>query len=152
ERTRRNAAAGHKEETRRLTDNGGSVSEIAKELDVSAAAVYNYLEELGMKPNPPTIHGNTGVIRSEESRQKISEAHTGLRASEEAKQHMSEAQTGRHHSEETKRKISASNQGRPQPPLTEEQRQKLREGLKRRWERQKASGKRITQGVYQREE
>ena len=55
---------------------------------------------------------NTGKVRSEATKRKISEAHIGKVASAEAKANMSEARTGKVQSNETKYKISQGLTGR----------------------------------------
>jgi hypothetical protein len=59
--------------------------------------------------------GSSGLVPSEESRKKMSEAHKGKTLSEEHKRNISEANKGKNKGpmlEETKRKISESNKGR----------------------------------------
>ena len=78
--------------------------------------------------------GALGVIISEETKQKMSEAKKGKTFSEEAKQNMSEASKGKTRSEETKQKMSEAKKGDKHPnfgkPRSEETRQKMSEAKK----------------------
>jgi hypothetical protein len=92
--------------------------------------------------------GAVGVIMSEDTRKKLSEANKGKTHSDESKQKMSEANKGekgywygkpgtmkgKTHSEETKQKISETNKGKPSNRkgviLSEETKQKMIEAKK----------------------
>ena len=100
--------------------------------------------------------GVSGIVRSEETRRKLSEAMTGKnhspetrkkisesqlggkrsKPSEETKRKMSESSTGKVHTPETRKKISNSCLGRPSPrkgkKLSEETRKKISEAAKLR--------------------
>jgi len=87
-----------------------------------------------------------GVIRSEEYRRKMSEAHKGKIVSEETRRKMKErvvseetkrriSEAGKRRapaSEETRRKISEASKGKKHPPRSEETRRKISEAAKRR--------------------
>lgn len=89
--------------------------------------------------------GNTNMFgkhHSEETRQKMSEAHKGMVFSEEHKQKLSVAKKsntnrlGTHHSEETKRKIGDRNR---EKVFSEEHKRKLSEAAIRQWAKIKAA-------------
>ena len=65
---------------------------------------------------------NSGFHLSEETKQKLSQAHKGKQLSDEHKKNISKGNTGRVVSEETKKKIGKSNKGKK---LSEETRKKL---------------------------
>ena len=67
--------------------------------------------------------GAYGVLVSEETRQKISEANKGKTRSDETRQKISEARKGKIRSEETRQKMSESLKGKAR---SEEKRQKIR--------------------------
>lgn len=78
---------------------------------------------------------------SEETKQKISEAHKGKKMSEESKAKMSEAKKGqpswikgKTHTEETRKKLSEANRGKPSPrkgkKTNEETKEKISKGRK----------------------
>ena len=67
---------------------------------------------------------NYGKTHSEEQKRKLSEAMKGKTHSEEHKRNISEAQKGRTHSEETKRKLSEAHKGKT---LSDETKRKLSE-------------------------
>ena len=78
--------------------------------------------------------GSTGLVHSEESKRKLSEANKGKKLSEETKKKMSEAKKGKNHpmygkkvSDETKRKMSEANKGKK---FSEETKRKLSEANK----------------------
>jgi group I intron endonuclease len=77
--------------------------------------------------------GNAQKHLSEETKQKLREAHIGRKASEETRQKMSESRKkdnnpmyGKHHSEEIKKRISENNKGKTGHEITQEQRELLR--------------------------
>ena len=59
--------------------------------------------------------GSSGVVKSDETRKKLSEAGRRRTHSEETKKRMSDSQKGRTHSEETKRKQSEVKKGKNNP-------------------------------------
>ena len=71
-----------------------------------------------------------GRTMSEESRRKMSEARKGMTFSEETRRKMSEAKRGKPMSEEARRKLSESLKGRKRPPFSEEWKRKLSESHK----------------------
>ena len=85
---------------------------------------------------------NTGKTLSPEARRKLSESHKGLhighsynvgrKVSLETREKMSLAHKGKPKSEETKRKLSEACKGKKKGPMSEEQKQKIRETLLRR--------------------
>lgn len=80
--------------------------------------------------------GLSGIIRSEETRQKMSDSRKRRKPvlhTEETKRKISEVRKGKPRSEETKRKISAGNSGKVVSPET---RQKMSESWKSRIESQ----------------
>lgn len=76
----------------------------------------------GRKHNEATIQKLRDRVFSEETRQKMSESGSRKTFSEEHRQKMSEAQRGRKHSEETRKKIGEGNRGKI---VSEETRYKL---------------------------
>jgi hypothetical protein len=91
--------------------------------------------------------GAKGLLRSEESRKKLSDAKKGSKLSEEAKRKISEANKGKIVSEDTRRKLAISQKGRVytaeskqkmsnawngRPPISEETRRKQSEAHKGR--------------------
>lgn len=82
-----------------------------------------------------------GCHRSEETRQKMSEAHKGMKQSEEAIKKMVKSKKGYKHSEETKRKISEAMKGKKGhwtgKHLSEEAKRKMSEAKKLYWKRKK---------------
>ena len=74
-------------------------------------------------------YGGEGCRPTEETRQKLSEAHTGKTLSEEHKKKISETLKGKPRPEETKSRISETLKGRT---LSEEHKNKLSESLKGR--------------------
>ena len=73
--------------------------------------------------------GSLGLVRSEETRKKISEGLKGIKRSKETIQKIKDSQKGRVFSEEHKRKISESHKGKK---LSEIHRKKISEGNKGR--------------------
>ena len=69
--------------------------------------------------------GTSGLIRSEETIQKIALANTGKTRSEESKKKMSIAQTGKAVSEESCKKMSLAKTGKTRRPFSEEHLQKM---------------------------
>jgi group I intron endonuclease len=78
----------------------------------------------GKPKSPEHIAKMIGHPVSEETRQKLRDAHLGMTASDETKAKMSESQTGRTHSEETKAKIALASTAHRHSDLTKA---KLRE-------------------------
>ena len=74
--------------------------------------------------------GISGLVHSEETRNKIREANKNQ--SKETRRKRSEAQKGKTLSEETKKKISNSKRGKLKPPHTDEAKYKMREYAKNR--------------------
>ena len=72
-------------------------------------------------------NGMFGKIHSEETKQKMSEAHKGKTLSEETKQKMSAVNKGKTHSEEARQKISEARKGKTH---SEETRRKISESTK----------------------
>ena len=88
---------------------------------------------------------NTGLVRSEETREKMSKANKGRQPwlgkhhSEETKKKMSKANKGRHLTEEQKKAISRARKGKATfagKHHSEETKQKMREA----WDRRRARG------------
>ena len=87
-----------------------------------------------------------GIVRSEDTRKKMSESLKGRTAwnkgkklkpiTEEHARKMHEAWKGKHHTEESRKKMSEALKGKPSPrkgmTLSEEHRRKLSEAAKRR--------------------
>lgn len=71
---------------------------------------------------------NYGKVTSEETRQKLSEAHKGKIVSDETRRKLSEAGKGRIVSDETRRKLSEARKGRK---VSDETRRKMSEARKR---------------------
>ena len=110
------------------------------------------------------IHGFAGWTDEERKRRSI--AMKGKPKSEETKRKLSESLMGHGHSEETRKKISEAGRGRPQsietrekrkqtlknngyrkPSLTEEQKKKVSDGLKKYFaEQRELQGKTMTKG------
>lgn len=84
----------HKDDTLMLTDINRYIEWRPEDLVVMTLSEHSKLH-------------NTGLVRSEETREKMSKAKKGI-----------QTWLGKHHSEETKKKISKANKGRQ---LTEEQ-------------------------------
>jgi len=74
--------------------------------------------------------GNSGQIKSKETREKIRKAKTGLRHSEETKLKMRMAKLGKSQSKESVKKRSIANIGKHSQPRTEEWKMKLSDSLK----------------------
>lgn len=72
-----------------------------------------------------------GMIRSDETRAKISQALKGRRPTEESKEKMRQAQIGRTHSKETKQRMSESHKGTTHSEDTKQQMSKARKGILR---------------------
>lgn len=86
--------------------------------------------KFGYNIQPGGQLGNYGIVFSEESKKKMSEAKKGHHLTEETKRKISESNIGHKpcvHTEETKRKLSEVNKGKK---LTEETKQKISESLK----------------------
>ena len=103
-----------------------------------------YIKDLDAKTNGYNLtdggEGVVGLQRTEETKQKLSEAWKGKKRgpmSEEHKQKISEAHKGtspwnkgKQYSEELKHKLSAAQKGKKHGPLSEETKQKISESLK----------------------
>ena len=103
--------------------------EEAKQIEILLIAKYGR-KDLGLGNLVNMTDGGEGVlglICSEETRQKMSEALKGRTFSEEAKQKISEALKGNTRSEETRQKISEAKQN-----MSEETKQKMSEAKKGR--------------------
>lgn len=74
--------------------------------------------------------GMTGRKQSESAKAKIGKAHAGKTTSEETKAKMSKAAQNKVFTEEHRRKISEANKLWKRPPMSEEQKEKLREAAK----------------------
>ena len=79
---------------------------------------------------------NKGHIVSTETRQKMRDVHKGYVASAGAKQKLSKAAEGHVHSVETKQKIGDANRGRKLCPISDETRQKMKIAQQRRRKRE----------------
>ena len=86
--------------------------------------------------------GVSGLVCSEETRRKLSEANKGKKASEESKRKMSEARKGRKLSEEAKKKIGEVHKGRK---LSEEAKKKIGEVQKGKKKHSEESRKKISE-------
>ena len=71
----------------------------------------------------------TGWNPSEETRERMSESHKGKKLTEEHKRKISEKSKGRKHTEESKQKIAASKLGVKRGPLSDEQKAKMSASL-----------------------
>ena len=91
---------------------------------------YNY----GYNIQPGGQLGNDGVVFSEESKKKMSEAHKGKKLTDEHKKKISEGCKGHNpcvHSEETKEKLSRINTGKTLSDDTKNKISKTLTGIKR---------------------
>lgn len=93
----------HKDDTLMLTDINRYIEWRPEDLVVMTLSEHSKLH-------------NTGLVRSEETREKMSKAKKGI-----------QTWLGKHHSEETKKKLSKANKGKH---LTEETRKKMSEAAK----------------------
>jgi len=93
--------------------------------------------------------GALGLIRSEETRQKMSEANKGKIRSEETRQKIGKTSKGRTHKKESKQKISEANKGMvgwlKGKTMPEETRKKISESLK--GEKHHAFGKTFSEEI-----
>jgi group I intron endonuclease len=99
------------------------------------AIEMKYIELYDTRNNGYNIEpgGNLNKRLSEETKQKIREAHLGRRHSYETRQKMSQSRIGenngmygKNHSEESKRKMSESKKGKPGHPRSEKQKEAAR--------------------------
>lgn len=80
----------------------------------------------------PNATNSTGRRMSEETKEKLRQMFTGRTLPAEWRQHIGEGGRGKKQSEETRRKIGASHTGRVRGPLSDEHREKVRQGLRGR--------------------
>ena len=111
-----------------------SILEIVKKKEDCISREQYYIDILKPQYNTCKIAGSSlGLIRSEETRKRISESKKGIKHSEKHKENMrkavSKALTGKKYSEEHKRNISKAKKGK-KINISEERRKQLSEQMK----------------------
>jgi len=104
--------------------------------DPEMTIIYEQMCIDGLHPEyniAPIAGNNSGTKRSEETKQKLSEAHKGISQSKELVQKRVDARKGYTHSEETKKKISDSHIGKT---YSEETLHNMSEGQKKRFSKE----------------
>ena len=108
----------------------GIIPELLSSYEIEAIAKHDTVRPKGFN----LTHGGEGLIPSEETRRKISEANKN--PSEKRRREISETHKGKRLSEETRSKIGKASKGRV---VSDETRRKISESKKRYWAEKRRS-------------